>query len=194
MSNLLKKVWESVSTRSNSSKNSEKFNNSSSSNLNLNLNLSFSDQIPMSCSSFTGEFDRIPVDVFMQFLKLIDPIEVARLSAVCKLWRLIVCDNRLWMYYLQNQLVDSESVLFSEINLRFGYPLQTDSEMQSFMNIYGQRTRVPGAIIIDGGSGYCKFGWSKFDSPSGRSATFLEFGNIESPMYSRLRHFFCNNL
>lgn len=58
------------------------------------------------------------------------------------------------------------------------------------MHIYGQRAQVPGAVIIDGGSGYCKFGWSKYDSPSGRSATFLEFGNIESPMYSRLRHFF----
>ncbi|KAF9604995.1 hypothetical protein IFM89_012951 [Coptis chinensis] len=40
------------------------------------------------------------------------------------------------------------------------------------------------------GSGYCKYGYSKYAAPSGRSATFLEFGNIESPMYSRLRHFF----
>lgn len=60
----------------------------------------------------------------------------------------------------------------------------------SFMDIFGQRERVPGSVIIDGGSGYCKFGWSKYCCPSGRSATFLEFGNIESPMYSRLRHFF----
>ncbi|PHT43948.1 Actin-related protein 8 [Capsicum baccatum] len=60
----------------------------------------------------------------------------------------------------------------------------------SFMSIYGQRAQVPGAIIIDGGSGYCKFGWSKYSAPSGRSATFLEFGNVESPMYSKLRHSF----
>ncbi|XP_051128526.1 actin-related protein 8 isoform X3 [Andrographis paniculata] len=60
----------------------------------------------------------------------------------------------------------------------------------SFMHVYGQRMEVPGAIIIDGGSGYCKYGWSKYPCPSGRSATFLEFGNIESPMHSRLRHFF----
>ncbi|KAF5201254.1 Actin-related protein [Thalictrum thalictroides] len=58
------------------------------------------------------------------------------------------------------------------------------------MQIYGQRAQLTGSIIIDGGSGYCKYGWSKYDSLSGRSATFLEFGNIESPMYSRLRHFF----
>lgn len=60
----------------------------------------------------------------------------------------------------------------------------------SFMHIYGQRAMVPGTMIVDGGSGYCKYGWSKYNRPSGRSATFLEFGNIESPMYSRLRHFF----
>lgn len=60
----------------------------------------------------------------------------------------------------------------------------------SFIQIYGQRAQIPGAIIIDGGSGYCKFGWSRYASPSGRSATFLEFGNIESPMFSRLRHFY----
>ncbi|KAG5376090.1 hypothetical protein IGI04_040686 [Brassica rapa subsp. trilocularis] len=45
-------------------------------------------------------------------------------------------------------------------------------------------------IIIDGGSGYCKFGRSKNDSPSGQSATFLEFGNIEIPIYARLQQFF----
>uniref|UniRef100_A0A0D3EBN0 Uncharacterized protein n=1 Tax=Brassica oleracea var. oleracea TaxID=109376 RepID=A0A0D3EBN0_BRAOL len=43
---------------------------------------------------------------------------------------------------------------------------------------------------MHGGSGYCKFGRSKNDSPSGRSATFLEFGNIESPIYARLQQFF----
>ncbi|KAI3717946.1 hypothetical protein L1987_69892 [Smallanthus sonchifolius] len=182
MSNLLRKVWESVSTRSNSSKfSSNSFSNSS--------HVSLSDQIFM-CSSSTGEFDRIPLDVFMQIVKLLQPNEVARLTAVCKSWRLIVSDNKLWVYYLQNQHVPWESIFFSEINLRSGFPLQTYSQMQSFMNIYGLRAQVPGAIIIDGGSGYCKFGWSKFDSPSGQSATFLEFGNIESPMYSRLRHFF----
>ncbi|PKI35702.1 hypothetical protein CRG98_043860 [Punica granatum] len=58
------------------------------------------------------------------------------------------------------------------------------------MNIYGKRAQVPSSIIIDGGSGYCKFGWSKSECPPARSATFLEFGNIESPMHSRLRNFF----
>ncbi|KAK9072216.1 hypothetical protein SSX86_008648 [Deinandra increscens subsp. villosa] len=184
MTNLLRKVWGSVSTRANSSKFSPNSFSTSSSHVS-----SLSDQIIM-CSSSTGEFDRIPLDVFMQIVKLLQPNEVARLAAVCKLWKLIVFDDKLWMYYLQNQLVPWESISFSEINLRSGFPLQTYTQMESFMNIYGLRAQVPGAIIIDGGSGYCKFGWSKFDSPSGRSATFLEFGNIESPMNSRLRHFF----
>ncbi|KAH9620238.1 hypothetical protein KSS87_019020 [Heliosperma pusillum] len=60
----------------------------------------------------------------------------------------------------------------------------------SLKKIYGERAKVPGALIVDGGSGYCKFGWSKYSRPSGRSATFLEFGNIEAPMYTRLRHFY----
>ncbi|KAL7600282.1 actin-related protein 8 [Lactuca sativa] len=189
MSNLLKKVWESVSTRSNS--------NSSRSNANWNyagpshVCLSSDQNDQMNYWSSTGEFDRIPMDIFMQILKLLAPKEVAMLTAVCKSWKLIVSDNRLWVSYLQNQHVPWDSIFFSEISLRSGYPLQTyPFEMQSFMKIYGQRALSPGAVIIDGGSGYCKFGWSKFDSPSGRSATFLEFGNIESPMYSRLRHFF----
>ncbi|XP_076919799.1 actin-related protein 8-like isoform X2 [Bidens hawaiensis] len=186
MSNLLKKVWESVSNRTNSTKNTP----NSSSNLSYSIShAALSDQIMM-CSSSTGEFDRIPLDVFMQIVKLLQPNHVARITAVCKLWRLIVSDNKLWMYYLQNQQVPWEAIFFSEVNLRAGFPLQICSQMQLFMNIYGLRTQVPGAIIVDGGSGYCKFGWSKFDSPSGRSATFLEFGNIETPMYSRLRHFF----
>ncbi|KAK1435568.1 hypothetical protein QVD17_01334 [Tagetes erecta] len=187
MSNLLKKVWESVSNRSNSIKHTP--NSISNTSYTASSHASLSDQIIM-CSSSTGEFDRIPLDVFMQIVKLLQPNEVARLSAVCKLWKLIVSDNKLWMYYLQNQHVPWDSIFFSEINLRSGFPLQTNSQLQSFMNIYGLRAKVPGAIIIDGGSGYCKFGWSKFDSPSGRSATFLEFGNIETPMYSRLRHFY----
>nr|GEW24970.1 hypothetical protein [Tanacetum cinerariifolium] len=119
----------------------------------------------------TGEFDKIPVDVFMQIVKLLEPEEVARLTSVCKTWKLLVSDNKLWVYYLQTQkLVPWDAIFFSEISLRSGFPLQTfPSERQSFISIYGQRAQVPGSIIIDGGSGYCKF---------------------ESPMYSRLRHFF----
>ncbi|KAJ9187113.1 hypothetical protein P3X46_002608 [Hevea brasiliensis] len=179
MALLLRKVWESVSNRASSC--------SSSSNESSNPP---SDVV---LSSF-GAFDPIPIDVVMQIVRLLGPKDAARLSIVCKLWRSLVSDNRLWIYFLQNYHDSWDSVFFAETNLRSGYPIQAygshiTTEL-SFMRIYGEREQVPGCVIIDGGSGYCKFGWSKYACPSGRSATFLEFGNIESPMYSRLRHFF----
>lgn len=187
MAYLLKKILESANhlNWSNSSL-------SSSSNLNFSISshASVSDQIIV-CSSSTGEFDRIPLDIFMQILKLIGPKEAAKLTVICKSWKLIVSDNMLWISFLQNKQDPWDSMFFAETNLRSGYPLRSyPSQMQSFMHIYGQRAQVPGAIIIDGGSGYCKFGWSKYSSPSGRASTFMEFGNIEAPVYSRLRHFF----
>ncbi|CAL5405206.1 unnamed protein product [Camellia sinensis] len=176
MSSLLRKVWGSVSNRPNS--------NSSSSDRRREMVLA---------QSSTGAFDRIPFDILIQILKLLGPKEAAKLSSVCKSWKLIVAENRLWMYFLQNQQESWDSIFFGETQLRLGYPLQAlpnQISQLSFMHIYGQRAQVPGAIIIDVGLGYCKFGWSKYACPSGRFATFVEFGNIESPTYTRLRHFF----
>ncbi|XP_048231383.1 actin-related protein 8 isoform X2 [Ricinus communis] len=180
MAMLLRKVWESVSHRSSSC---------SSSSTNSANQSSYTES-----TASLGDFDRIPIDVMLQIVKLVGPKDAARLSVVCRSWRSIVSDNRLWIFFLQNYHDLWDSVFFSETHLRSGYPIQTyagdiTNEL-SFMRIYGQREQVPGCVIIDGGSGYCKFGWSKYACPSGRSATFLEFGNIESPMYSRLRHFF----
>ncbi|KAL6513984.1 Actin-like protein arp8 [Orobanche hederae] len=185
-------------------------------------------------TSLTGNFDRIPVDIFMQIVKILGPRESATLRA--------------------NQVEPWDSVFFAETHLRSGYPLQKivkgethiffimlpieilnervalpavsrtviasaklkllsistldrklspkidfPAQMRdlSFMHIFGQRVEVPGALIIDGGSGYCKYGWSKYHCPSGRSATFLEFGSIESPMTSKLKPFYltiCNRM
>ncbi|KAF8414322.1 hypothetical protein HHK36_002323 [Tetracentron sinense] len=172
MAMLLRKVWGSVSTRSNSSE-----RHSTSSVVQLQPSL--------------GAFDQIPCDIFLQILKFLGPREAAKLSVVCKSWKFIVSDNRLWIFFLQNQQESWDAIFFAETQLRSGYPLQTlyDHHL-SFMQIYGQRSQITGSVIIDGGSGYCKYGWSRYARSSGLSATFLEFGNIESPMYSRLRHFF----
>ncbi|XP_057453852.1 actin-related protein 8-like isoform X2 [Lotus japonicus] len=143
-----------------------------------------------------GVLEKLPWDVLMQILKLLDPKEAAKVCVVCKVLRSLVSDdNRLWLHFLQTHQADPswDSVFFAETTLASGYPLPSfigHRPQLSFKHIYGQRAQVPGAIIIDGGSGYCKFGWSKYACPSGRSATFLEFGNIESPMYTRLRHFY----
>ncbi|KAH7545474.1 actin-related protein 8 isoform X2 [Ziziphus jujuba] len=183
---LLKKVWESVSNRSSiSNSNSQRRHRSS-----------HDDSSSSSFSSSIGAFDQIPSDILMQILRLLGPKEAAKMSVVCKLWKSLVSDDRLWIFFLQNrqdQHDSFDSIIFAETYLRSGAPLQALSGQLtefSMMGIYGQRMLVPGSVIIDGGSGYCKFGWSKYACPSGRSATFLEFGNIESPMYSRLRQFF----
>ncbi|KAL5802065.1 hypothetical protein ACOSQ4_030370 [Xanthoceras sorbifolium] len=179
MAMLLRKVWESVSTRTRSS-------GESSTRQIRTMDWS-------SSSSSMGLFDHLPFDILMQIVTLIGPKEAARMSLVSKSWRSFVSDNRLWIYFLQNQTEPWDSTFFAETMLRSGYPIQTyPTHMTelSYMHIYGQRSQVPGSVIIDGGSGYCKFGWSKYACPSGASATFLEFGNIESPLYSRMRHFF----
>ncbi|CAI9088113.1 OLC1v1022358C1 [Oldenlandia corymbosa var. corymbosa] len=188
MVNVLKKVWETVSVWS-----------SPATPRDGSVSNQLPDRVQQQISyylqnSSTGEFDRIPLDIFFQILKLLGPNEAAKLSTVCKAWKFVVADNRLWIYFLQNHQKEPwDSIFFAETCLRSGYPLRTfPAQMPdlSFMQIYAQRAQVPGAIIVDGGSGYCKFGYSKYSAPSGKSATFLEFGNIESPMYSRLRHFF----
>ncbi|KAK7401471.1 hypothetical protein VNO78_12983 [Psophocarpus tetragonolobus] len=191
MSMVLKKVWEIVSWRSDSY-----------SSVSASASASASSSSPEVVGSDMGELEILPSDILMQILRLLGPKEAAKLSVVCKALRSLVGDNRLWVHFLQTHQADpsGDSVFFAETNLSSGYPFSASVghwPQLSFKHIYGQRAQVPGSIIIDGGSGYCKFGWSKYACPSGQSATFLEFGNIESPMYTRLRQFFstiCNRM
>uniref|UniRef100_A0A0D9WAW8 F-box domain-containing protein n=1 Tax=Leersia perrieri TaxID=77586 RepID=A0A0D9WAW8_9ORYZ len=140
-----------------------------------------------------GELDALPIDVLAQILRLLGPADAARSGAVCRAWRLLAADNGLWAFFLRLGPDPWDLVVFAETHLAAGpasVPLYYDFSPQlSFKQIYSRRAVVPGSIIVDGGSGYCKYGWSKYAAPSGRCATFLEFGNIESPMYARLRHF-----
>ncbi|CAH8392233.1 unnamed protein product [Eruca vesicaria subsp. sativa] len=173
----LRKVWGSVWNRSNSCKDSTK-----------------AIQVPLSSSSSSmGAFDQLPMDILVQIVMLIEPRDAVKLSLACKALKRLAEGNSLWMFYLQCMQESWDSIFFAETSLRCGYPLRmvsSESEELSFMRVYGQRAQVPDSIIIDGGSGYCKFGRSKNASPFGRSATFLEFGNIESPIYARLQQFF----
>ncbi|XP_066349891.1 actin-related protein 8 isoform X1 [Miscanthus floridulus] len=142
-----------------------------------------------------GALDAVPTDVLAQILRLLGPLDAARSSAVCRAWRVLASDNGLWAFFLRLGPEPWDLVVFAETHLAAGpvsHPwLYYDSSPQlSFKQIYGLRAVVPGTLIVDGGSGYCKYGWSKYAAPSGRCATFLEFGNIEAPMYARLRHFF----
>ncbi|WVZ23411.1 hypothetical protein V8G54_001955 [Vigna mungo] len=175
MATLLRKLCESASLKR------------SGSNPNPNPNPS-SERAP----SPLGAFDTLPADILMQIVRLVGPKHAARLSLLSKSWRSLVSDNDLWVHFLHTH--HPHSALFAETALSSGYPLPTlsaqSSPRGSLQHVYALRERLPPSVVIDGGSGYCKFGWSKGSSPSGRFATFLEFGNVETPMYTRLRHFF----
>lgn len=114
MAMLLRKVWESVSTRSTSS-------NSTSTSISTVNSMDRFDQMMMYIqTASTGEFDRIPLDIFIQILKILGPKESAKLTSVCKSWKYIVSDNRLWIYFLQNHHEPWDSTFFSETHLRSG--------------------------------------------------------------------------
>ncbi|XP_062080869.1 actin-related protein 8-like [Humulus lupulus] len=90
------------------------------------------------------------------------------MSVVCKYFNSVASDEKLWVFFLQNDNASPPHSWDSLIRTLTPQPTQL-----SFMRIYGQRLKVPDSIIIDGGSGYCKYGWSKYAAPSVRSATFL---------------------
>ncbi|MED6169632.1 actin-like protein arp8 [Stylosanthes scabra] len=148
-------------------------------------------------SSSCSWLESLPSEIVIQIVRLLDPKQAAQLSVLSRKWRSIISDNQLWAHFLEaHDPQPWDSLLFSETFLSDAYPLPLPSsvaQMQSvsFKKVYGQRARLPCSVIIDGGSGYCKYGWSTLSTPSWRSATFLqEFGNVESPIYTRLRHFF----
>ncbi|KAG2299511.1 hypothetical protein Bca52824_035983 [Brassica carinata] len=173
----LRKVWGSMWNRSNSCKDSTKA----------------IQVLPRSCSSSISVFDQLPMDILVQIMMLMEPRDAVKLSLTCKALKRLVGCNRIWIFYLQCLQESWDSIFFAETSLRCGYPLRmvsSESEELSFMRVYGQRAQVPDSIIIDGGSGFCKFGRSKNDSPSRRVTIFREFGRIESPIYARLQQFF----
>lgn len=106
MSMLLRRVWETMSSRTCSTGDSS---------------------ARPSCtteSSSLGAFDQIPWDVLIQIVKLIGPKEAAKLCVVSKSWRALVSDNRLWIFFLQHQQEPWDSIFFGETTLGSGYPYQ----------------------------------------------------------------------
>ncbi|KAM0855091.1 hypothetical protein ACQ4PT_050028 [Festuca glaucescens] len=192
---LLRKVWGSVLARAGAPRDPDSSDSSSSSS-------SPRRRGPTAAAAAEygslGALDAVATDVLALILRLLGPADAARSSAVCRAWRHLASDNALWAFFLSLGPEPWDLVVFAETHLAAGpasprsvyYSAVRVPPQLSFKHIYGQRALVPGSIVVDGGSGYCKYGWSKYAAPSGRCATFLEFGNIESPMYARLRHFF----
>lgn len=67
-----------------------------------------------------GDLDRLPTDVIVQILKLLGSKEVASSSLVCSSWRVLVSDNRLWIFFLKHGKEPFETVVFAETQLRSG--------------------------------------------------------------------------
>ncbi|KAK7262724.1 hypothetical protein RJT34_30304 [Clitoria ternatea] len=157
---VLRKLWESAWLKRSGNSSSSSNNNNSSLPLGL------------------GAFESLPPDILMQIFHLLGPKDAAKLGLVCKSWRSLLSNDALWAHFLPH------FALFAETSLSLS------SDYIPFQRVYALRERLPASVIIDGGSGYCKFGWSKDAAPLARVLTFLEFGNVETPMYTRLCHFF----
>lgn len=172
MAKLLRRVWKSVTICPSSSQ----------SNADLD-----SDSI--------APAEKLPLDVFLLILKRLGPRNSAWAALVCRAWRSMVADEGVWLFFLREEAGEMwEAVLFAETYLRSGFPLRsvvTDVYgTLPFQLIYSQRKQLQGSVIIDGGSGYCKYGWSKSSRPCRRLSTYAEYGDIESPMCLQCRHFF----
>lgn len=118
MATLLRKVWESVSNRTCSGAEP-------------------STRSTYAESSSLGLFDQLPTDILMHLLRLVGPKEAAKLSSVCKSWRSLVSDNRLWIYFLHNQQEPLDTIFFGETVLRSGYPIQWVIFFSSWIAILG---------------------------------------------------------
>eukprot|EP00250_Pteridium_aquilinum_P015443 c22581_g1_i1 orf=37-1206(+) len=132
-------------------------------------------------------------DVLFSIFALLPAHDLVAASLVCKVWLSLIrsCDS-LWHNLLVAKAGPSwPFVLFAETSLRSLPPFKIHKGgLASLHHVYSARQQLPRSVIIDGGSGYCKYGWSDLDRPFERFPTFLAFGNIENPMYTSLMDFF----
>ncbi|XP_057812742.1 actin-related protein 8 isoform X5 [Cryptomeria japonica] len=122
--------------------------------------------------------ENLSADVFDLILQRLGPRGSAKAAVICRTWRNFVEDERLWESFLREECGETwQATVFAETYLRAGLPLRSvipgEFTHLPFREIYSQRAHVQRSVIIDGGSGYCKYGWSTNSGPSGRSATFL---------------------
>uniref|UniRef100_A0A3Q7J9T3 F-box domain-containing protein n=1 Tax=Solanum lycopersicum TaxID=4081 RepID=A0A3Q7J9T3_SOLLC len=128
---------------------------------------------------YRKEFEDLPFDVTIQILKYLGAKQSAKMCVINKRFKSIVSDDHLWMYFLQEE---DPCGLFAESHLRSLRTLPSAPSL-SWMTIYGQRAQVPRAVIIDGGLGYARFGWSKDSAPSRTSEISLALHN-SYPVFS----------
>ncbi|BBN08013.1 actin-related protein 8, plant [Marchantia polymorpha subsp. ruderalis] len=146
----------------------------------------------MDIQSEESDCTKLSGDLLLSIFRRLPARDLVMASLVCKTWNFVSNDQVLWESLLAEEAGPKlwPSLLFAEGHLRTGGAIREPCLPLPFHVIYGERSRVPRSVIIDGGSGYCKYGWSDQERPEQRFATFLEFGNIESPIYPRLKELF----
>ncbi|CAI5465446.1 unnamed protein product [Closterium sp. Yama58-4] len=141
--------------------------------------------------------DELPSDVLAIVFSFLSGKALASAAAVSRNWRHLASSDSLWEDLLRSE--DPEGwpmVLFAETQLRLGRGSRpNDGETLAglpWSGIYRLRAQLPPALVVDVGSGYCKFGMSSGAAPSRRIATFRESGNIEAPSLARRRALFAS--
>jgi len=66
-------------------------------------------------------------------------------------------NSRVWVYHRSNRILRMYCIIYLY-------------KIAIIVSLLGMPSVVS---LIEGGSGYCKYGWSKYAAPSGRCATFL---------------------
>lgn len=127
----------------------------------------------------------LPEDVLLRVFACLPPRGLAASACTCQYWRRLAERPALWQEVLAGDQHSWPILHFQESCLRGGRPKRIAARQAEmpWPTIWRQREELPRCVIVDAGSGYCKFGWSDCDSPSGRMNTFLEFGNILAPMF-----------
>jgi actin-related protein 8 len=199
MASILRRAWSSVQRQNSLKENAKSTAEASSSGSERN-------------DETASEVMSLPSEILFSIFARLNSVDLAAANAVCRSWHAIADDDLLWHARLR---ADNgplwPSVQFAETFLRAGFSQRPASDvptkrrsqlpgtalfnlnpdgLQRFRSIYSQRAGVPRAIILDGGSGYAKFGWSNEVAPQFHLATFLEFGNVELPLYQRSKDLF----
>ncbi|XP_002970341.2 actin-related protein 8 [Selaginella moellendorffii] len=136
-----------------------------------------------------------PDDLLGAVLRQLSPEDLATASLVCKSWHASATEDSIWEAILRRETSSwwpfvrfMEAYLRPEFSQRF-LAIPVELELP-FYKIYCGRRSLQQCLIIDGGSGYCKYGLANKFAPEGKLATFLEFGNIDSPLAPRLSNLY----
>jgi len=81
-------------------------------------------------------------------------------------------NSRVWVYHRSNRILRMYCIIYLY-------------KIAIIVSLLGMPSVVS---LIEGGSGYCKYGWSKYAAPSGRCATFLVSCGDQRPGPRLKRH------